>query len=145
MQYDMAPSDKVYLKSFPGAVTKDFHDYARPSAKFDPHLWLLHTGTNDLRSNKTPEIIAREILDVALELKTDQNCVSISSITCRNDKLNSKAMKVNLVLKSLCDENDLGYIDNSNITCRNLNYSGLHLSQSGAALLARNFLRHVNA
>ena len=100
-------------------------------------------GTNDLRSNKSPEAIAKEILDVALELKTDQNCVSISSITYRNDRLNAKALKVNDILKSICDENDLGYIDNSNISSKNLNYSGLHLAQSGTILLVQNYLRYI--
>ena len=145
MQHDISPSDKVYLKSFPGAVAEDFHHYAKPSMKWNPNKWILHFGTNSLRSNKTPDTIAKEILDVALKLKTDQNCVTISGITYRSDKWNTKGLKVNSILKSLCDENAFGYIDNSNITARHLNNSGLHLAFSGTSLLAQNFIRHINA
>ena len=147
MQFDMSSSDKIYMKSFPGAVTSDFVHYSRPSTKYDNQVYVLHTGANDLRSTKTPEGIAKEIVGMALSLKKPENCVSISSITHRADnfKLNAKALKVNDILKSLCDANSLGFINNSNITNKHLNFSNLHLNQLGTTQLARNFLNHINA
>ena len=144
LQYDMSKSDKVYLKCFPGAVTQDFYDYAKPSQRFNPNMFICHFGTNSLRTNKTAEQIAKDVIDVARELKTEHNCVSVSSITHRNDKLNRKAIQVNSIIKSLCSDNHLGFINNDNITGNHLNNSGLHLNESGTAALARNFLRHIN-
>ena len=145
MQRDMAATDKVYLKYFPGAVTEDFYDYARPSKRFKNQMYICHFGTNCLKSPKSPEDIAKEIVNVALDLKTSENEVVVSSITFRADKLNSKALKVNSFLKPLCDTNSLGYIDNANINKHNVNGSGIHLTEQGTVKLALNFLRHINA
>ena len=103
-------------------------------------------GTNNLKSaTKSPETIAKDIIDVALDLKTEQNEVVVSSITCRTDRLNAKALKVNTCIKTLCDTHSLGFIDNSNITKHDVNGSGVHLKEPGFVKLAQNFLRHINA
>ena len=56
---------------------------------------IIHVGTNDLRSGKNPMEIAEEITKLAIDVKTDENEVSISGLTTRNDELNEKCMKVN--------------------------------------------------
>ena len=145
MQRDMSSKDKVYLKCFPGAVTEDFYDYAKPSKKFSNQMYVCHFGTNSLRSPKPPESLAKDIVNVALDLKTENNEVAVSSITHRADRLNAKALKVNEFLKSLCDTHSLGFIDNSNITKYHVNGSGIHLTEQGTVELAVNFLRHINA
>ena len=72
-------NEKVYIKSFPGATTNHMKSYVNPSKEFND-LIILHCGTNDLRSNKLPNEIAKEIADLANELKTDKNEVMVSTI-----------------------------------------------------------------
>ena len=108
-------------------------------------MYICHFGTNNLRSPKSADQIAREIVNIGLEIKTDQNEVVISSITHRNDKLNAKGSDVNKLLKSLCNDYSLGFIDNGNIRRNHLNSSGLHLNMQGTAALANNFLDYIDA
>ena len=145
MQYDMASTDKVYVKCFSGAVTSDFTHHAKPSQKYSPNMFICHLGSNDLKTAKTPEMIAKEIIKFGLELKTSDNEVLISGITYRDDRLNEKGMKVNSLVKSLCSENSLGYIDNGIIQKKHLNGSGIHLNMDGTAALAINFLDAIDA
>ena len=74
MQKDLKPNQKIYVKCFPGAVMSDFADYVKPSQKFSPDLYVIHSGSNHLRSTKTPEQIYRtKILELAKTIKTGNN------------------------------------------------------------------------
>ena len=84
----------------------------------------MHCGTNDLKSEKPPEVIANEIVNLAAMIKQPYNEVMISSITSRRDELNQKASVVNKHLKVLCYNEYIVYIDNSNIS------SGTHLNNN---------------
>ena len=89
--------------------------------------------------------LGQEIIKLGLELKTEENEVIISSIVGRKDNFNEKGRKVNNLLKSKCTENDLGYIENTNIKVhKHLNGSGLHLNYYGTVALANNFLDVIN-
>ena len=145
MKRCMKSNEKIYIKSFPGASTADMKDYARPSQRYNPDVFILHTGSNDLRSTKSPNEISDEIVKLALDIKTDKNEVIISSIVCRGDELNEKALKVNDFLKIKTDKYALGYMNNSNICVdTHLNGSGMHLNYSGTVTLANNFLKIIN-
>ena len=159
MKRCMRRGEKIYVKSFPGAKTADMKDYVRPSQRYNPELFLLHTGCNDLISAKTPDEISDEIVRLALDLKndendviisgivarTDENDVIISGIIARNDELNEKGKKVNDLLKIRCNSNDLGFMDHSNILAhKHLNGSGIHLNFNGTINLADNFLKVIN-
>ena len=115
------------------------------------HRWLtdlviLHTGTNSLRGESTPEEIADEVIDLATNLKTDHNEIVISEIIARRDQLNEKAVSVNNVLRMKTTELGIGYISHENInTDMHLNPKGLHLNHKGSILLSRNFINLVNA
>ena len=54
-----------------------------------------HIGINDVSSNKTPETIAKSILDLAISSKSTTCDVSISNILIRKDKHQQKAQEVN--------------------------------------------------
>ena len=145
MKRCMRRGEKIYVKSFPGAKTADMKDYVRPSQRYNPELFLLHTGCNDLISAKTPDEISDEIVRLALDLKNDENDVIISGIIARNDELNEKGKKVNDLLKIKCNSNDLGFMDHSNILAhKHLNGSGIHLNFNGTITLADNFLKVIN-
>ena len=59
------------------------HDYIKPSLKYDPEQIIIHIGTNDLRREKEPNEIAEEMVQLALNVKTDEKDVSISAILHR--------------------------------------------------------------
>ena len=82
------------------------HDYVKPLVRSSPDYFILHVGTNDLPSNKSPEEIARSITDLATSIKNEKHDVSISNIIIRaNDKkLEEKRCEVNSFLGKLCKE-----------------------------------------
>ena len=137
------PGNKVFMKSFSGATTKCLTDYIKPSLRYQPDLFIIHGGTNDLRSEKTSKIIAEDITKLALSTKTDENDVIISGIIRRNDDLNSKGQQVNDFLKQFCSDNNIAYLDNSCIENKHLNNSGVHLNYSGTVALANNFIKYI--
>ena len=91
------PNERIFIKSFPGSTIECMHDYIKPSLKYEQII--IHVGTNDLRREKEPNKITEEIVQLALNIKTDENDVLISAIRPRNDELNEKGMMVNDVLK----------------------------------------------
>ena len=70
---EIGPEEKVFIKSFSGATIDSMKDYVKPSLKFQSDLYILHAGTNDLRTEKTPEVIANQIVELAKKMKTSDN------------------------------------------------------------------------
>ena len=107
----------------------------------------MHVGTNDLSSNKSPEEIARSIIDLATSIKNEKHDVSISNIIIPADdkKLEEKRCEVNSFLGKLCKEKNYYIIDNSTkITRNHLNKGKLHLSQKGTKLLSDIFVKELS-
>ena len=137
-------NEKVYVKNFSGATVNHMKSYVIPTKSFENDLIILHCGTNDLRSAKNPNDIAEEIIELALDMKTEKNELMISGIVPRRDKFNGKGMEVNKCLISLCNLNKMHYIDNTNVnTSAHLNMSGLHLNQPGSYVLGGNFVNAI--
>ena len=68
----------VKVRPFLSAKTIDMLDYIKPTKRdFNPDVYLLHVGTNDLSSNKSPEQISMDILNLANSLKLDNNTVIV--------------------------------------------------------------------
>ena len=134
-------NDKIHIKSFPGAIVGCMVDYVKPSIKFKPDTFVLHCGTNDLRSEKSSNQIATDIINLAKETKTDENNIIISSLVTRNDAFDTKGVEINNFLNVKCKENSFIFCDNSNISEDYLSASGLHLKPSGTIALANNFLK----
>ena len=145
LKHRLAKNEKIYVKSFSGATVDDMIDYARPTIRREPDLIILHAGSNDLRSDKTANNIASDVMKLALEMKSDKNDVMISSLVFRDDNpgLNNKGMDVNLILKAECEQYNFLFIDNSNIHKQHLNGSKLHLNYKGTVTLANNILSHI--
>ena len=56
----------VYVRQFSGAKINCISDYVKPCTRENnPDHIIFHVGTNDIPSTKTPEFIARSILDLA--------------------------------------------------------------------------------
>ena len=53
---------KVFIKIFSGATVSRMEDYMKPSLRNPPDHVILHVGTNDLSSDKSPHEIAESII-----------------------------------------------------------------------------------
>ena len=136
---------RVYVKGFPGAKTECMKDYAQPTTRENPDHILIHVGTNDLPSRRQPDVIAEDIIQLALKLKTNSCDVSISNIVTRNDQYRKKPSAVNHKLKDLCKEKNLHYIYHRNsINTRHLNGSKLHLNVKVTKILFSNFVEAIS-
>ena len=136
----------VKVRPFLSAKTIDMVDYIKPTQRdFNPDVYLLHVGTNDLSSNKSPEQISLDILNLANSLKLDNNTVIVSSIVPRDDENKKKVDEVNTILEKLCKANNVGIISHRNINPkRHLNRSRLHWNNAGVSLFVRNFRDFLN-
>ena len=54
---------------------------------------ILHTETNDLKSNQNPSDIANEIINLTKNVKCSRTEVSISFLKTRRDRLSEKEKK----------------------------------------------------
>ena len=115
--------------------------YIIPTLEQNPEAIILHSGTNDLKSDSSPEEIARDIINLTTSCKTQTNKVILSSIVPRYDNLDEKATRVNKCLKKECEARNICFIDHRNISPKhNCNRSGLHLNYSGTKKLIENIL-----
>ena len=138
---------KVFVKTFSGAKTTCMHDYVKPSERNSSDHFILHGGTNDLSSDKSPEEIERSIIDLVTSIKNEKHDVSISNIIIRADdkKLEEERCEVNSFLGKLCKEKNFYLIDHSTRIKRNhLNKGKLHLNQKGTKLLSDIFVKELS-
>ena len=47
---------KVYVTQISGARTKFMKDYMKPSLRINPNHFILHVGTNDLNTERSPNL-----------------------------------------------------------------------------------------
>ena len=90
----------VKVRPFLAAKSVDMLDYVKTIKRdLDPEAYVMHIGTNDLETDKTRDEIFSEILRLIKELKTDKNKIVVSTIVPRGNAYNTKAEKVNTLLK----------------------------------------------
>ena len=65
---------------FSGVKTKCMKHYIKPSQRENSNHYILHVGTNDLCLDRSPEVIAKSIIDLALTLKSESHDVIVSNI-----------------------------------------------------------------
>ena len=123
----------VKVRPFLVAEAVDMFDYIKPiQSDFDQDAYILHTGTNDLTTDKKPDEICSEISELVKVLKTNKNEIIISNIVPRGDACNTKVEKVNSLLKQFCENNGIDLILHDNINAkRHLNEGKLHLNDTG--------------
>ena len=136
--------DYVVVKFFSGATSKCMLDYVKPAIRQKPDRFVIHVGTNDLKSNETANQICKNIMDLAKECKKDTDIpVVISSIIERKDHLNGKVESVNAILESMCNSNNFEFLDNQNIKNIDLNGSNVHLNKHGNEKLTNNIVEYI--
>ena len=86
---------KVFGKTFWGAKIKCINDYIKQPVRNSSDHFILHVGTNDMSSDKSPEEIARSIIGLATSTKNENHDVGISNIIIRVDgkKLEERGVK----------------------------------------------------
>ena len=138
-------SNKVVVKSFPGATISDMEHYLVPPLRKRPENLILHVGTNDIHGS-SPDEAAKGVVDLArlVEETSPSTTISISGLIVRKDDKDDKVLQVNRKLKNLCRLNHWSFIDNSNIKLEHLNKGGLHLSHLGSSLLSNNLKSSVD-
>ena len=76
-------TNKVVVKSFPGASCEDMEDYLKPVVRKEPEHIIIHVGTNDLGStgaNRTAESIVNLGLQIELpQYRCNGICVTHKS------------------------------------------------------------------
>ena len=147
--YELAKSikhkKKVKVRTHPSAKTSCLSDHLKPVMRSDncEHI-IIHIGTNDLRSERTPVQISHDIINLAYAVRESQIKVSVSGLIQRNDDLNEKVLSVNDILAKTCGSIDIPFISHKNIRPDiHLNASKLHLNKKGNSILIANFRKYL--
>ena len=135
---------KVYGRLFSGSKVSCMKDYVKPLIRENNPDHIFHVGTNDVPSEKTAQVIAQSIVDLAKSVANDNLQVTVSSIVPRNDQWSKKVYDVDKVLLNLCKDVNIPLISHSAIDAkRNLNNSKLHLNIRGSRKLQENFVKYL--
>ena len=102
----------IKVRSFSGANVSCMVFHVKPNRRDDkPDHIILHTGTNDLRTEKTTSQIAKFIMDLTISLKSNGNSVIVSGIVPLY--LNNKATEDNNRLVLKCAKRNILFISHS--------------------------------
>ena len=141
------PRCKVYVKHLSGSKAQCIKYYLKPSLRQNPSHFILHVGSNDLTSEKSSKAIAKEIMNIAVSIKSEAHDVSVlTNIIVRTDiqQLNLKAIEVNNLLADFCKEMNFSLIDNSKpVQAQYLNNSRLHLNKKGSQVLSDVYCKEI--
>ena len=139
------------VRPFSSARTVDMQVYIKSTkCDFDPSLYLLHVGTNDLLLEDTPEAISKRIIATAESLKKEHDEVAISDIVARGDDLKEKGKTLSNILIEECKRKNIPIINLSNIDIllivpqRHLNRSRLHFNSYGRSIFVKNSREFMN-
>ena len=141
-------SGKIHLKSFPGVKASQLNHYIKPileEYKYD--CAIIHVGINDIIRNKNDTDL-NNLPDSILEITNTCQNYNIGKIFITT-LLPSKRTKVNIsqineTLKNLCSRNNFRFAEHKNIGFDDLWVDGIHLLNSGKAMLRSNVLSKVN-
>ena len=110
----------------------------------NPDHIIFHVGTNDVPSEKTPQVIAQPTVDLVKSVANDNLQETVSSISPRNDQWSKKVYEVNRVLLNLCKDVNIQFISHSAIDAKgNLNNSKLDLNIRSSRKLQENFVKYL--
>ena len=139
------------VRPLSSAQTVDMQVYIKSTkCDFDPSLYLLHVGTNDLLLEDTPEAISKRIIATAESLKKEHDEVAISDIVARGDDLKEKGKTLSNILIEECKRKNIPIINLSNIDIllivpqRHLNRSRLHFNTYGRSIFVKNIREFMN-
>ena len=125
--WSISRSNKVVVKSFPGATIEDMEDFVKPLLRKKPDNVVFHIGTNDLNTQE-PRLTAEGIVNLVPQIEGDapETNLAISGLIAKADDKDGKVSSVNKILKKFCRQNHWNFIEHNNL---HLNRGGLHLSK----------------
>ena len=105
---------------------------------------IIHVGTNDL-VHKPAEAVAKNLEDLVMKFKGHTSNIAISSVIMRNDgRVNPEQIfSLNCIINQWCINNNVHFIDNSNINSTHLNRSNLHFNKVGDRVLGKNICAYL--
>ena len=113
-------------------------DHTKPIKRdFNPDLYILHVGTNDLLLDDTPEVISSRIIDTVKSLMTIKNKIIISNIVPRGVKYKGKREILSEVIHKACHGENIPVINHDINPKRHLNRSKLHFINYGNSVLEK--------
>ena len=108
---------------------------------------MIHVGINDILQN-TNDTDMNNLPDGILEIANtcqNYNIGKIFILALLPSKRNKGSIsEINVTLKQVCSRNNLRFVDHKNIGFDNLWVDGIHLLNSGKAILGSNFVSYVN-
>ena len=106
----------VKIKPFTSAEIIDMEDYTKPiKREFNPDLYILHVGINNLSLHDTPEMISSDITDTAKCRMTEKNKIIISNIVPNRNKYKEKGEILSKVINEVCHEESIPVMNHNNI------------------------------
>ena len=128
------------VRSHSSAQIRCLTDHIRPIIRNkDAEHILLHIGTNDLKSEKTPVQICHEVINLTAVIRNKGIKVSVSGIIQRNDHLNNKVLLVNESYKKVCESVGIPFVNNGNIRPDlHLNASTVHFNRKDNNIFINN-------
>ncbi|CAB4007575.1 Furin [Paramuricea clavata] len=141
-------ADNESSNSKPGSKVNDMQDYLKPLLRRNPHQIILHVGTNDIKSEKSPDQLVEGIVKLVSQVrkKSAHIKVAISALTIRKDGhlIQTKVNQTNNLLNSFCSDNNVDFLNHTNIDLDCLNRGGLHLNRRGSTIMQRNYMDFLN-
>ena len=137
---------KVNIKRWQGGKSVDMLDIIKPLIRKKPDEIIVHVGCNDITNNSNYLTNVKKISEMVNE-ETPETKLTFSGIMIRKDNKDIKEhtiREINSKLKNYCQQNNLGFIDNSNIDESYLGKQKLHLNKRGSSLLAKNIMDHMD-
>ena len=139
---------KMHLKSFPGSKANQLNHYIKPTLEeYKYNCAIIYVGINDILRNKNdtdlnnmPESIL-EIANTCQNYNTGKIFIS-ALLPSKRTKVNIS--QINETLKHLCSRNNFIFVEHENIGFDDLWVDGIHLLNSGKAMLGSNFVSEVN-
>ena len=117
-------------------------DYIKPTIARKPDMVILHTGTNDLKSNQNPSDIANEIINLTKDIKISGTEVSLSSLIPRGDRLSVKVKKK----LTKCTVKSFAFLVHKNIYSKlDVFPDKLYPNKKGQVILKGKFRIFINA
>ena len=138
------------LLCFPGAKSHQLLHYidVNLDGRKPPDSLIIHIGVNDVMYDKSQSNIENFVRNIKKMTEKCRNAgaknVFISSLVYTTRVSLPILERIHETLLSYCDLHNCIYIDNRNIRGKHLYKDGLHLLESGKAILANNLLFYLN-
>ena len=142
---------KAHLKVFTGVRASQLDYHTIPS--LDDHVYdiaAVHVGVNDLlqgqyEKNVDIDKICSDIKNIGMTCRSyNISKILISSVIISQKITNNYVGQLNSKLREMCRENAFYFIDNRNVSMKNVSYDKLHLLESGTAIVANNLINGLN-